>query len=60
MKDSFLKLSILNDLLKDDYFLAIINLLHMTDYHYEKGMELDKTENKVASDYKKAETLEEK
>lgn len=60
MKDSFLKLSILNDLLKDDYFLAIINLLHMADYHYEKGMELDKIEDKVASDYKKAETLEEK
>ncbi len=60
MKDSFLKLSILNDLLKDDYFLAIINLLHMADYHYEKGMELDKIEDKVASEYKKAETLEEK
>lgn len=60
MKDSFLKLSVLNDLLKDDYFLAIINLLHMADYHYEKGMELDKIEDKVASDYKKAETLEEK
>lgn len=60
MKDSFLKLSILNDLLKDDYFLAIINLLHMADYHYEKGMELDKIEDKVASDYKNAETLEEK
>lgn len=60
MKDSFLKLSVLNDLLKDDYFLAIISLLHMADYHYEKGMELDKIEDKVASDYKKAETLEEK
>ena len=31
MKDSFLKLSILNDLLKDDYFLAIINLLYMVN-----------------------------
>lgn len=60
MKDSFLKLSILNDLLKDDYFLAIINLLYMADYHYEKGIELDKVEDKIASDYKKAETLEEK
>ena len=38
MKDSFLKLSILNDLLKDDYFLAIINLLYMVNYHYEKGI----------------------
>ncbi|MDE7321309.1 MAG: hypothetical protein K2N73_01025 [Lachnospiraceae bacterium] len=60
MKDSFLKLSILNDLLKDDYFLAIINLLHMADYHYEKGRELDKTEDKIKSAYKNAETLEEK
>ena len=38
MKDSFLKQSILNDLLKDDYFLAIINLLYMVNYHYEKGI----------------------
>lgn len=60
MKDSFLKLSILNDLLKDDYFLAIINLLYMVDYHYEKGIELDKVEEKVESDYKNAETLEER
>lgn len=60
MKDSFLKLSILNDLLKDDYFLSIINLLYMVDYHYEKGMELDRIEEKVACNYKNAETLEEK
>lgn len=60
MKDSFLKLSILNDLLKDDYFLAIINLLYMVDYHYEKGIELDRVEEKVESDYKNAETLEER
>ncbi|WP_251207606.1 helix-turn-helix domain-containing protein [Acetatifactor aquisgranensis] len=60
MKDSFLKLSILNDLLKDNYFLAMINLLYMVDYHYEKGMELDRIEKKVESDYKNAETLEEK
>lgn len=38
MKDSFLKQSILNDLLKDDYFLSIINLLYMVNYHYEKGI----------------------
>ena len=60
MKHSFMKVSILNDLLKDDCFLAIVDLLHMADYHYEKGMELDKIEDKVASDYKNAETLEEK
>ena len=60
MKDSFLKLSILNDLLKDDYFLAIINLLHMVDYHYEKCSELEKIEANIQSDYKNAETLEEK
>ncbi len=60
MKNSFLKMSILNDLLKDDYFLAIINLLHMVDYHYEKCSELEKIEANIQSDYKNAETLEEK
>lgn len=42
--------------MKDECFLAIINLFHMADYHYEKSMELDK----IASDHKNAETLEEK
>lgn len=60
MKDSFLKLSILNDLLKDDYFLSIINLLYMADYHNEKGIELDKIEKKIETNYKNAETLEER
>lgn len=60
MKNSFLKLSLLNDLLKDDYFLAIINLLYMADYHREKGIELDKIEEKVSDDFKKAETIEER
>ena len=32
----------------------------MADYHYEKGRELDKTEDKIKSAYKNAETLEEK
>ena len=38
MKDSFLKQSILNDLLKDDYFLAIINLVYMVNKKKEKGI----------------------
>ena len=60
MKNSFLKMTLLNDLLKDDYFLAIISLLHMADYHHKKGIELNKIEEKIVADYKNAETLEEK
>lgn len=60
MKNSFLKVSLLNDLLRDDYFLAIIDLLHITDYHYKKSKELKEKEYKIASDHKYAETLEEK
>ncbi|MCI8564952.1 MAG: hypothetical protein HFI39_01315 [Lachnospiraceae bacterium] len=60
MKNSFLKLSILNELLQDDYFLAIIDLLYMADYHREKGKELNNIEDRVRSDYDAAETPEEK
>lgn len=60
MKSAFLKLSALNDLLKDDYFLAIVDLLHLTDYHYGHCEELSKVEQKIVSDYKNAETSEEK
>ena len=56
MKHSFLKLSLLNDLLKNDYFLAIIDLLHIVDYHKKK---CDELENKIVSDHKSDETLEE-
>ena len=60
MKNSFLKLSLLNDLLKDDYFLAIIDLLYMADYHSTKGMEFDKIETEIESKHKNAETSEER
>ena len=60
MKQSFLKVSILNDLLKDDYFLAIIDLLYMVDYHYEKGKQLDEIESKLDLEYKSVETIEER
>lgn len=60
MKNSFLKLSILNELLQDDCFLAIIDLLYMTDYHKEKSKELDKLEDTIKSMHDAAETPEEK
>lgn len=60
MKNSFQKISLLNNLLKDDYFLAIINLFHIINYHYEKCAELEKIEKKIEVDYKNTETLEEK
>lgn len=60
MKDTFSKMSILNDLLKDDYFLAIIDLLYMADYHSKEGTELDETEAEIETKYKNAETLEER
>lgn len=60
MKNSFLKVSLLNNLLRDDYFLAIVDLLHLTDYHYAKCRELKEIENKIALEHKHAETLEEK
>lgn len=60
MKDSFFKMSILNDLLQNNYFLAIIDLLYMTDYHRKKGVELDEIEEKIKTDHDNAETSEEK
>lgn len=59
MKNSFLKLSLLNDLLQNGCFLAIIDLFHMTDYHCEKGDELDKIEKHLEFDYDNAETTKE-
>lgn len=58
MKNSFLKVSLLNDLLRDDYFLAIIDLLHIADYHYKKCAEVE-AEAKIASNCKNDKTPEE-
>ncbi len=59
MKDRFLKLSILNSLLKNDYFLAIIDEISIADYHTEKSKELDVIEKHIKEKYDNAETMEE-
>ena len=60
MKNSFLKLSILNELLQDNYFLAIIDLLYMAYYHQKKGEELNKIEDNIKLVHDTAETPEER
>lgn len=60
MKDRFLKLSIFNDILKDDCFLAIMDLLYMTDYHTQKAKELDVIINRIEEERDNAETMEER
>lgn len=59
MKDRFLKLSILNSFLKNDYFLAIIDEISIADYHTEKSKELDVIEKHIKEKYDNAETMEE-
>lgn len=60
MKDRFLKLSILNGLLKNDYFLAIIDGISIADYHAEKSKQLDVIEKHIKEEYDNAETVEER
>lgn len=60
MKERFLKLSILNGLLKNDYFLAIIDGISFADYHTEKSKELDVIEKHIKEKYDDAETMEER
>lgn len=60
MKDRFLKLSILNGLLKNDCFLAIIDGISFADYHMEKSKELDSIEKMIKEKHDNAETMEER